>query len=69
MSFYEQIAANRNKTIGLFIIFFILIIFLGLIFGYLLGDTILIAPIFFIFSIIYILISYFAGDKIVLAIS
>lgn len=69
MSFYEQISANRTKTIGLFIIFFILIGFLGIVFGYLLGDAVLVTPIFLIFSIVYLLISYFAGDKIVLAIS
>ncbi|MEK6973610.1 MAG: zinc metalloprotease HtpX [archaeon] len=69
MSFYEQISANRAKTIGLFIIFFILLAVLGLIFSYLLGSALLVMPIFFIFSILYLLISYFAGDKIVLAIS
>ncbi|PIU21087.1 MAG: zinc metalloprotease HtpX [Candidatus Diapherotrites archaeon CG08_land_8_20_14_0_20_34_12] len=69
MSFYEQVSANRTKTIGLFIIFFILVAFLGFIFSYFLGDTLLVLPIFMGFSILYLLISYFAGDKIVLAIS
>lgn len=68
MGFYEEISANRNMTILLFVAFFILILALGAVFSLVLNDSIFV-PIFAVFSIIYAVFSYYNSDKIVLAIS
>lgn len=68
MTFYEEISANRRMTYLLFIIFFIFILVLGFLFSFALGSYIFV-PIFGIFSIIYIIVSYYNSDRIVTAIS
>lgn len=68
MSFYEEISANNRMTFFLFIVFFFLILILGIAFSYALGSY-LFAPIFSVIAIIYILVSYYNSDRIVVAIS
>jgi heat shock protein HtpX len=69
MSFYEEISSNKTKTLVLFIAFFFFILILAGIFDYALGGGGFILIIAAIISIIYALISFFAGDKIVLTMS
>lgn len=68
MAFYEEISANRRMTFFLFVVFFFLIIALGFIASLIIGSY-FITPIFGVFAIIYILISYYNSDRIVTAIS
>lgn len=68
MSFYEEIDANNRMTWGLFIVFFFLILLLGIVVSFLM-DSYIIAPLFGIIAIIYIVVSYYNSDKIVTAIS
>lgn len=67
-NFYDEISANNRMTFFLFIIFFILLFALGYLFSFVSGDFIFV-PIFGIFSIVYLLVSYYNSDKIVTAIS
>ena len=68
---YSQIAANKRKTYYIFFIFLAFIIGLSWIFGiFITGDTSFTPMItigFFIGSIIYALITYFAGSKMAVA--
>jgi heat shock protein HtpX len=68
MTFYEEIEANKRVTYVLFLGFFALIFALGYVFSHLLGSYIFV-PVFGIFAIIYILITYYSSDRIVTAIS
>ena len=68
MSFYEEISANNRMTFFLFIVFFFLILVLGIAISYAFGSY-LFVPIFGIIAIIYILVSYYNSDRIVVAIS
>jgi len=68
LAFYEEISANRRMTFFLFVVFFFLIIALGFIASLIIGSY-FITPIFGVFAIIYILISYYNSDRIVTAIS
>ena len=64
---YQQIAANKRKTVALMTIFVILLLAIGYLLDYINGSQggfLLIAIIISVFSS---LISYFAGDKITLA--
>lgn len=69
MSFYKEISANKTKTFILFIGFFFFILILATIFDYVLDSGGFILIIASIFSIIYVLISFFIGDKLVLTMS
>ena len=67
---YEQIAGNKRKSYLLFVVIVAFIVFLGYVFGTALYS----APyagisIAVVISILYILIGYYAGDKMILAIS
>ena len=67
---YEEITANKRKSILLIIAFIVLISALGWFFGLLLtgyGDFGLIAAV--LISIIFVLINYYNGDKLILKIS
>lgn len=68
MAFYEEISANRRMTFFLFVVFFFLIIALGFIASFVIGSY-FITPIFGVFAVIYIVISYYNSDRIVTAIS
>lgn len=70
---YSQIAANKRKTYFIFVAFLALVLGLAWVFGiFITGDTSF-TPIitigFFIGSIIYALITYFAGSKMALAVN
>ena len=66
VNFYNQIRANNFRTFLLFVLFFILILGLGATFGFFLGDPIFGLIITSIIGIIYGLIAFFAGDRMVL---
>ncbi len=66
---YEQIAANKRRTFLLFFLFIVLVMGLGVVFDLAFGLNYLGIVIAFMFTIIWTLISYFAGDKIVLKMS
>lgn len=66
---YEQIAANKRKTYLLFFVFFILIMVIGIAFDFVFGLGYLGIIFAFLFTIIWTLISYYSGDKIVLKMS
>lgn len=68
MSFYEQISANRKKTVFLFVIFFFLIMVLGAVISVFLENYFLI-PVFGVLAVIYIVISYYSSGKIITALS
>ncbi|MBN2067157.1 MAG: M48 family metallopeptidase [Candidatus Diapherotrites archaeon] len=68
MSFYEEISSNNRMTYFLFIIFFFLIIALGIVVSFA-TDFYFFVPLFGIIAIIYILVSYYNSDRIVTAIS
>lgn len=64
---HDEITENKRKSILLIFLFFIIIIFLGFIFGAIFFDPLI--GIFFatFISIIFTLISVFSGDKIILS--
>lgn len=70
---YSQIAANKRKTVLMFIVFLGLVLGLGWVAGvFLTGDTSFTPVItigFFIGSIIYALIMYFSGSKLAVAVN
>ncbi len=68
MNFYGEISSNNRMTFFLFIIFFALLFVLGYVVSFALNSYIFI-PIFGFIAIIYILVSYYASDSIVTAIS
>lgn len=67
--FYQEIRHNNNRTILLFIVFFILIIAMGIGLGWYLGNYYVGTVLLVFFGIIYALIAYFAGSSIVLSLS
>lgn len=69
MSFYEEIAANRRRTYLLILVFFVLVVGLGLILGLWYGSTYFGLILAVIVGIIYFLFSYYRGDSTVLAIT
>lgn len=66
---YEQISSNKRKSILLITIFFIVIGFLGYSFGLYFGDAYIGLAFAIIFSTIMTLISFYSGDKMILAMS
>jgi len=69
-NFYKEIEGNNMRTFFLFIAFFVFFVIIGYVIGYaLLGSGILGIPVALLIAVPYSLISYFAGDKIALAVS
>ncbi|MFH1210676.1 MAG: zinc metalloprotease HtpX [archaeon] len=66
---YEEIASNKRKSYFLIFVFFILVIALGLVFGLYFNNIYFGAILAFLFSIVYFLISYYSGDRMILAVS
>lgn len=64
---YEQIASNKRKSYALVAVFVVLIGLLGYVFGLFTGSIIAGLFIAGLFSVVMILISYYAGDSIILA--
>ncbi|KKW05371.1 MAG: Protease HtpX-like protein [candidate division CPR1 bacterium GW2011_GWC1_49_13] len=69
MTLYSQIAANRRRTFFLFFFTFLIIIFLGYLFGAYYGNAASGALLAFAFTIVYSLTSYFFSADIVLSVS
>lgn len=69
ISFYDQIARNKLKSFFLILSVFVVLMLFGIIIGYVAGPTYftVIMIISIIFSLTYILISYYNADKIALA--
>jgi heat shock protein HtpX len=66
---YEEISRNKWKSYILFFLFFIIIVALGLVLGLYFSNIYFGAIIAALVSIGYALISYYAGDKMILAVS
>ena len=66
---YEQIASNKRRTYLLFFVFFVLIMIIGIVFDFVFNLSYFGIIIAFIITIVWILISYFKGDAIVLKLS
>ncbi|MBW3022504.1 M48 family metallopeptidase [Candidatus Woesearchaeota archaeon] len=66
---YEQIARNKRNSYILFSLVIALIIFLGYVFGYVYGAPYAGIAIAVVVGLIYVLIGYYAGDKMILSIS
>jgi heat shock protein HtpX len=69
VSFFDQIVKNKLKSILLMAVFFVLFVGIIFIFSLFLGLGILGLAISFILVGIYAIFTYYAGDKIVLAVS
>ncbi|MEK6935029.1 MAG: M48 family metalloprotease [Nanoarchaeota archaeon] len=67
MNIYDEISANKRNSIFLISLFFVVIILLGFIFGYIFFDPYLGLVVALIISLVFTLISYFSGDKMILA--
>lgn len=66
-SFYDEISKNKLKSALLLFFFVVIVIFLGLLFGYALGLGILAPILAFIIAIVSTVFSYYNSDKIILA--
>lgn len=66
---YDQIKSNKRKTFLLFFLFFALIMIIGTVFDYVFGLGYLGIFFAFVITIVWSLISFYSGDKIVLKIS
>jgi heat shock protein HtpX len=66
---YEEISSNKRKSYFLIFVFFILIIALGMVFGLYFNSIYAGAILAGIISGVYFLISYYAGDQMILAVS
>ena len=67
MTFYEEISANKTKSVVLIIIFFILVMALGYFFGFFFATPIFGLIIAFIIMVIMVLVGYYSGDSIILS--
>jgi heat shock protein HtpX len=65
---YQQIAANKRKTVLMMGVFVALVIGLGWLFGKYVGTT-AITPYVIIGALVYVLISYFSGSRLALAVN
>lgn len=65
---YNQIAANRRRTLSLFVLFFGLLIGIGWGLSYYLNEPVIL-PIAVVIAVVQAWVSYYAGDKIALAVS
>src|SRR3989338_8589871 len=66
---YEQISSNKRKSYFLFTIIIAIIVFLGYVFGFFYGAPYEGISIAVVISLIYVLIGYYAGSKMILAVS
>lgn len=66
---YEEIASNKRKSYLLFFLFFIILAALGAVLGLYFNSVYFGAILAMVVSVIYILISYYSGDKMILAVS
>ncbi|MBI2662069.1 M48 family metallopeptidase [Candidatus Woesearchaeota archaeon] len=66
MSFYEEIAANKRRTVLLIFFFLVFIIFIGLVLGVYWGNAYGGLILAIIGGGIYFLISYYSGDSMIL---
>ena len=66
---YEEIASNKRKTYLLFFLFFVLIMIIGLVFDLVFNLSYFGVILAFIITLIWILISYYKGDQIILKLS
>ncbi len=66
---YEDITSNKRKSYLLFFLFFIIIIALGLVLGLYFNSVYFGAIFAALISIGYVLVSYYVGDKMILAVS
>jgi heat shock protein HtpX len=67
--YYDAIAANRRGTLFLFSAFFILVLLLGFFVGVYIGSPTIGMIFTFMFGFVWTLISWFAGDKVLLSMS
>lgn len=67
MDIYNEISTNKRNSFLLVSLFLIVIILLGFVFGYIFFDPYLGLFFAFFISLIFILISYYSGDKMILA--
>lgn len=69
ISFYDQISSNKWKSFFLMFVVVIILITLGYVIGLALGRDYFIIVMFFtiIFTLIYVLVGYYASDKITIA--
>lgn len=67
MDIYNEISTNKRNSFLLVSLFFAVIIILGFIFGYIFFDPYLGLFFAFFISLIFTLISYYSGDKMILA--
>ena len=66
---YEQISSNKRNSYFLFTIIIAIIVFLGYVFGFFYGAPYAGISIAVVISLIYVLIGYYAGSKMILAVS
>ncbi len=66
---YDEIVANKRNSYFLILLFLSFLVFLGYLIGWFYGNTYLGLIIAMIFSIAYVLISYYTADKMILQIS
>lgn len=69
VTFYEHITANKWRSFFLLVLFSALIILIGLVFGSVYGSPIGGISIAFIIAIIYSLIGFYTGDRMILKVS
>ncbi len=69
VTFYEHISANKWRSLLLLFVFSLLIILIGFLFGAVYGSPIGGMSVAFIIAIIYSLIGFYAGDRMILATS
>lgn len=69
MSFHEEIASNKRKTYFLLVLFSLIVVAIGYIFGLYFGSPIFGVVIAFVIAVIYSLIAYNSGDSMILAAS
>ena len=67
--YYDAIAANKRSTFFLFGVFFVVIVLLGFFIGVWMGSEIIGMVVTFAIAVVWGLVSWFAGDKIVLGVS
>lgn len=67
MDIYNEISTNKRNSFLLISLFFAVIILLGFIFGYIFFDPYLGLFFAFFISLIFTLVSYYSGDKMILA--
>lgn len=67
ISFYDQIARNKRKSVFLIFIIILVIIALGYVIGQVYGDPFTFLILASIIAIIYVMIGYYASDKLALA--